>query len=126
MTTTPTQQPEALRLAESLDELDAQFSHTGLCAESAAELRRLTAENEALRISGVYLVLQVIDCGGCPVLAFMDEQKANEYAAERSAAYQLERREAVIKNCGYTDSQADAFAESMADQFYVEYVEVES
>lgn len=85
-----------------------------------------TQQPEALLIDGVYLVMQIVDCGGCPILAFVDEQKANEYAAERSAAYQLERREAVIKNCGYTDSQADAFAESMADQFYVEYVEVES
>ena len=128
MTTTPTQQPEALRLslllatgwtrqkelAQAADELDRQH----------AENARLTAANEALRIAGVYLVLQVIDCGGCPVLAFMDEQKANEYAAERSLAYQADRRAAVIKNCGYTDAQADAFAESMASQFYVEYVEV--
>ena len=34
-------QPEALRLADALEELDAQFSHTGLCGEAAAELRRL-------------------------------------------------------------------------------------
>ncbi len=85
-----------------------------------------TQHPDALRIAGVYLVLQVIDCGGCPILAFTDEQKANEYAAKRSAEYQLERREAVIKNCGYTDAQADVFAESMASQFYVEYVEVKS
>ena len=42
-------QPEALRLAEALDELDAQFSHPGLCGDAAAELRRLHAENEALQ-----------------------------------------------------------------------------
>jgi len=34
-------QPKALRLADALEELDAQFSHTGLCGEAAAELRRL-------------------------------------------------------------------------------------
>ena len=34
-------QPEALRLADELEELDAQYSHTGLCGEAAAELRRL-------------------------------------------------------------------------------------
>ena len=33
--------PKALRLADALEELDAQFSHTGLCGEAAAELRRL-------------------------------------------------------------------------------------
>lgn len=85
-----------------------------------------TQKPEANGMAGVYLVLQVIDCGGCPILAFMDEQKANEYAAKRSAAYQLERRKAVIKNRGYTDAQADVFAQSMANQFYVEYVEVKS
>ena len=85
-----------------------------------------TQQPDALRIAGVYIVLQVVDCGGCSILAFTDEQKAYEYASKRSAEYQLERREAVIKYCGYTDAQADVFAESMANQFYVEYVEVKS
>ena len=41
-----TTQPEALRLA---DELAAwEFSSTGLCGKSAAELRRLSAENAML------------------------------------------------------------------------------
>ena len=40
-------QPEALRLA---DELAAwEFSSTGLCGKSAAELRRLHAENKRLQ-----------------------------------------------------------------------------
>jgi hypothetical protein len=34
-------QPKALVLADALEELDAQFSHTGLCGEAADELRRL-------------------------------------------------------------------------------------
>ena len=41
-------QPEALMLADALDELDQQFSQTGLCGEGAAELRRLHEENERL------------------------------------------------------------------------------
>jgi hypothetical protein len=66
--TTPTQQPEALRLAESLYELDAQFSLPGLCGDSAAELlsqhaeiARLTAENEALRaqLNAKFIGLQI-------------------------------------------------------------------
>lgn len=43
------QQPNALWLADALDELDAQFSRTGLCSDAAAKLRRLHAENEALK-----------------------------------------------------------------------------
>jgi hypothetical protein len=42
-------QPEALMLADALDELDQQFSQTGLCGEAATELRRLHEENERLR-----------------------------------------------------------------------------
>ena len=38
-------QPEALRLADALVELDAQFSQPGLCGEAAAELRRLHEQN---------------------------------------------------------------------------------
>jgi hypothetical protein len=34
-------EPEALRLADALDELDRQFSRNGLCGDAAAELRRL-------------------------------------------------------------------------------------
>jgi hypothetical protein len=34
-------QPKALVLADALEELDVQFSHTGLCGEAAVELRRL-------------------------------------------------------------------------------------
>lgn len=41
-------QPEALLLAEALDELDAQFSYPGTCGEAAAELRRLHAQRDAL------------------------------------------------------------------------------
>ena len=40
--------PEALRLADALEELDAQFSHTGLCGEATAELRRLHEVNQDL------------------------------------------------------------------------------
>lgn len=43
-----TEQSEALRLADALDELDAQFSFPGTCGEAAAELRRLHAERDLL------------------------------------------------------------------------------
>lgn len=36
-----TKQPEALKLADALDELDRQFSRNGLCGDAAHELRRL-------------------------------------------------------------------------------------
>jgi hypothetical protein len=42
-------QPKALVLADALEELDVQFSHTGLCAEAAAELRRLHERCEQWR-----------------------------------------------------------------------------
>jgi hypothetical protein len=40
--------PEALRLADALDELDRQFSRNGLCGDAAAELRRLHEVNQDL------------------------------------------------------------------------------
>ena len=43
-----TQQTEAQRLADVLEELDAQFTFPGLCSEAAAELRRLDAVNAQL------------------------------------------------------------------------------
>ena len=56
MTTTPTQQPEALKLADVLHEVASLFCFPSALLQSAAELRfqhaeiaRLTAENEALR-----------------------------------------------------------------------------
>ena len=41
-------EPEALRLADALDELDRQFSRNGLCGDAAAELRRLHEVNQDL------------------------------------------------------------------------------
>lgn len=38
----------ALVLADALEELDVQFSHTGLCGEAAVELRRLHEVNQDL------------------------------------------------------------------------------
>ena len=38
-------QPEAIWLAEALDEMDHCFSRPGVCGEAAAELRRLHAAN---------------------------------------------------------------------------------
>ena len=56
MTATPTQQPEALKLADVLHEVASLFGFPSALLQSAAELRfqhaeiaRLTAENEALR-----------------------------------------------------------------------------
>ena len=56
MTVTPTQQPEALKLADVLHEVASLFGFPYALLQSAAELRfqhaeiaRLTAENEALR-----------------------------------------------------------------------------
>jgi len=40
-------QPKALVLADALEELDVQFSHTGLCGEAADELRRLNVWEKA-------------------------------------------------------------------------------
>lgn len=39
---------EAERLAENLEELDSQFTSSGLCGEAAEELRRLSAINAEL------------------------------------------------------------------------------
>ena len=56
MTTTPTQQPEALKLADVLHEVASLFGFPYALLQSATELRfqhaeiaRLTAENMALR-----------------------------------------------------------------------------
>jgi Skp family chaperone for outer membrane proteins len=49
-------QPEALRLADALEELDAQFSFPGACGEAATELRRLLSE--ALRIEALHAQAQ--------------------------------------------------------------------
>ena len=43
-----THQTEAQRLADVLEELDAQFTFPGLCSEAAAKLRRLDAVNAQL------------------------------------------------------------------------------
>lgn len=41
-------QPEALHLADALEELDQSFSVSGMCGEAAAELRRLHEINQEL------------------------------------------------------------------------------
>ena len=50
MTTTPTRQPEALKLADVLHEVASLFCFPSALLQSAAELRRLHAENEALKL----------------------------------------------------------------------------
>lgn len=57
MTATPTQQPEALKLADALHEVASLFGFPYALTQSAAELRfqhaeiaSLTAENRALRV----------------------------------------------------------------------------
>ena len=52
-------QPEALRLADDLDDLDSVFARTGLFGEAASELRRLHAENQQLRAD-----LEAVGAGG--------------------------------------------------------------
>lgn len=62
-------QPEAIWLAEALDEMDHCFSRPGACGEAAAELRRLHAAN--------------VDC-----MAWYEEIKA-DYEALRKAVVKL-------------------------------------
>ena len=50
MTTTPTRQPEALKLADVLHEVASLFGFPSALLQSATELRRLHAENEALKL----------------------------------------------------------------------------
>jgi hypothetical protein len=54
-------QPKALVLADALEELDVQFSHTGLCGEAADELRRLHEENERLKAPREWVGLNHFD-----------------------------------------------------------------
>ena len=49
MTTTPTQQPEALRLADALKYGTPFISGVSTIDQAEKEMRRLHAENEALR-----------------------------------------------------------------------------
>ena len=53
------EQPLALRLADALVELDAQFSYPGLCGEAAAELRRQHSEIETLKAERDALLAEV-------------------------------------------------------------------
>ena len=62
-------QPEAIWLAEALDEMDHCFSRPGACGEAAAELRRLHAAN--------------VDC-----MAWYESIKA-DYEAMRKAVVKL-------------------------------------
>ena len=69
-------QPKALVLADALEELDVQFSHTGLCGEAADELRRLHEVN-------VELLETLENCIGNinPERGFADELEAEIRAA---------------------------------------------
>ena len=56
--------PKALVLADALEELDVQFSHTGLCGEAADELRRLHEVNQdLLKALNTILNICLIDNG---------------------------------------------------------------
>lgn len=67
MTTKPTRQPEALKLADVLHEVASLFGFPSALLQSATELRfqhaeiaRLTAENEALKAKNQPLLIHVI------------------------------------------------------------------
>jgi hypothetical protein len=72
-------QPKALVLADALEELDVQFSHTGLCGEAADELRRLHEENERLKTAAPDL-LEVLK-------AFSDYVRDEQMATDGAVTY---------------------------------------
>ncbi len=53
MTTTPKRQPDALKLADVLYEVASLFGFPSALLQSATELRRLHAENEALKAAQI-------------------------------------------------------------------------
>ena len=80
-------QPESLRLADALEELDAQFSHTGLCGEAAAELRRLALKQWVgltdEEIQDLGYLSQKIDEGNSPWFDRLGFAKAIEQALKK-------------------------------------------
>lgn len=84
-------QPEALRLADDLVELDAQFSYSGLCGEAATELRRLHDEIEQLKAERDALKAAA-EKGTEYVLAHINQGLKAERDALRDAAVEFVRK----------------------------------
>jgi hypothetical protein len=68
--------PKALVLADALEELDVQFSHTGLCGEAADELRRLHEVNADL-LEALKGLAACVKTPGPHIYAFAALEKAH-------------------------------------------------
>ena len=80
------QMPEALWLAECLEELDSLFSSKGACGEAAAELRRQHAEIERLREvkSDLFDALEEIALAGMSGTGQESEEGMRDWHARRA------------------------------------------
>ena len=98
-------QPEALRLADALNELDAQFSFPGMCGEAAAELLRLHAENQALNNALQYYMGCHREMGELAVRQRIRLDELERLHPKREPLTNEQVKDGLIHSIEYTDAR---------------------
>lgn len=70
----------------------------------------------------LYLIMQKIDLGGHPIIAFTNEELAIQKINELNESYNENQIQRLITDCNYTKKQAEQWIKNHGGEYYIEEV----
>ena len=72
----------------------------------------------------IYLVMEYVDLGGNPVMAFECEKDAELFTVKQNADWRVNKVKSLLRLPHYDMAKAEAWCATQNDQFYIEEVEM--
>lgn len=75
-------------------------------------------------MTNIYIIMQLVDLGGHPQVAFTDLTLANADVIERNKQYRAGKIATLLTHGHYTQEMAEKWVDDTDDKYYIETIEL--